>query len=83
LKKLKAGIAAKHKNDSLLYSHDIKGSAKNIGAEEIGRIALIMEDASKLEEYDTIEKHMDELYNAFKLLKEVFKKYITQATAKT
>jgi len=80
--KLKTALEIKNQKDSILYSHDIKGAAKNIGAEEVGRIGFILEEASKSSNYDKASSHMDELQDAFKKLLESFKSYTSSIESK-
>lgn len=46
-------------------AHSIKGSASNIGAQRVSRIAADIEDQAKLERWDSIPAFTEELERAY------------------
>jgi len=59
----------------VLYSHDIKGAARNIGAEEVGRIAKDMEEKARTENYKKVAELLPSLREAFEKLEKAFGQY--------
>lgn len=74
--KLETAIKQSDKDNAVLYSHDIKGAARNIGADEVGRVAKDMEDYSRKSEFKKVSEALPSLTDAFDKLTETIDKYL-------
>lgn len=74
--KLEAALKASDKTNIVLYSHDIKGAARNIGAEEVGRVAKEMEENARAAAFKEVSDALPALNDAFKKLIELFEEYL-------
>jgi HPt (histidine-containing phosphotransfer) domain-containing protein len=61
-----------------LYAHDIKGAARNIGADEVGRVAKDMEDSAREGKFNAITENLPKLRTAFEQLQDTFAKYVKE-----
>lgn len=82
LAKLEAALKAEDKPNAILYSHDIKGAARNIGAEEVGRVARDMEDNARVGKFKEVASALPSLNEVFTKLTEAFDKYVETQDAK-
>lgn len=82
LGKLEQALKANDKQNAVLYSHDIKGAARNIGAEEVGRVAKDMEENARIEQFKKVSDAMPSLKDCFSKLVEAFGKYIEASQQK-
>jgi len=76
--KLDEALKKSDKANAVLYSHDIKGAARNLGADELGRVAKEAEEASRDSQFDRVRQLMPQLNTAFVSLKESVAKYVKQ-----
>jgi len=75
LGKLETALKNADKGNAILYSHDIKGAARNIGAEEVGRIARDLEESARTENYKKVTDSLPSLREAFEKLEKAFGLY--------
>jgi len=74
--KLADAATRKDKDNSVLYSHDIKGASRNIGADELGRVAKEAEDSAREAKYTRILEMLPQLREAFRLLDIAVSNYV-------
>jgi len=76
--KLDEALKKNDKGNAVLYAHDIKGAARNLGADELGRVAKDAEEAARDTQFDRVRLLLPQLQTAFASLKESVAKYVKQ-----
>lgn len=71
IKSLADAVESQDQKNAELESHTIKGSSANIGGEALRALASEMEKAAKEGNFEFIEAHLNDLKEAFDLLKQV------------
>jgi len=77
---LEKALKIEDKTNSVLYSHDIKGSSANIGAFHMQAISAKMEHFSKEENFAAAAQLLPDLTSEFKLLIKAMNEYMTEKT---
>jgi HPt (histidine-containing phosphotransfer) domain-containing protein len=73
---LETAFAEENNANSVLYSHDIKGSSANIGAESMREVSAIMEKLSRDANYKAAASYLPALRTRYEKTCEVFDEYL-------
>jgi HPt (histidine-containing phosphotransfer) domain-containing protein len=72
---LHGALARRALDDVMRAAHAIKGSAANIGGNEVAAAAAVIEDAARAQTWDGIEPAAIELDQAYERLREAVRAY--------
>lgn len=76
LPKLREALEKKNLPESILYSHDIKGSSSYIGAEAVRFVSGKIEALSRQKNLDEAALHIDELSKEVEVVFDLLDKYM-------
>jgi HPt (histidine-containing phosphotransfer) domain-containing protein len=77
---LRAGLEQKLLDDVMRAAHAIKGSAANVGGNEVADVAAKIENAARAETWDGIPENADALDAAYDRLREAVAAYRTEVS---
>lgn len=78
LEKLVQALELKNRKDSTLYSHDLKGSSANIGADAIREIGRVMEEICKDGSLEEAEMYLDQLREEVNEIHSILDKHLNR-----
>ena len=77
---LRSALQQNALDDVMRAAHAIKGSASNVGGNEVAGVAARIENAARAQTWDGIAEDTDELDRAYERLREAVQAYRTTVT---